>query len=114
MPNIYFTDDVTSTLDNPDSEDENLISASNQEILKYISKSVTELNVDALSQIYKIVKDQNEKITMKKDAILINLGTLQTETVRLILLFIRYLRKNTNVLLEDEILKDQYKTEFKQ
>ena len=114
MPNIYFTDTITATLDNPDSEDENLVSASNLEILKYISKSVTELNVDALSQIYKIIKDQNEKYTIKKDAVLINLGTLQTDTVQQILLFLRYLRKNTNVLLEDEILKDQYKTEFKQ
>lgn len=114
MPNIYFTDDIAGTLDDTDSEDEIHRSASNQEILKYISKSVTELNIDALSQIYRIVKDQNEKVTMKKDAVLINLGTLQTETVRQILLFLRYLRKNTNVLLVDEIIKDQYKTEFKQ
>ena len=112
MPNIYFTKDIARQLENPDSEDEELISASNVEILKYIDKSIPELDDDALAQIFKLIKKNDEKYTIKKDAILINIGLLKPQTVLEILKFLRYIRKNIKILLRDEKIKDQYKKDF--
>ena len=112
MPNIYFTQELIKEIETPDSDDEALVSASNTGILKYIETSVGELDLNALTQIYRIVKLAGEKITMKKDCILINLGTLKHTTITEIIQFIRYLRKNNKQFMVDEITKDEYKKEM--
>lgn len=112
MPNIYFTQELIKETETPDSDDEALVSASNTGILKYIETSVGELDLNALTQIYRIVKNAGERFTMKKDCILINLGTLKNTTITEILQFIRYLRKNNKQFMVDELTKDEYKKEM--
>ena len=112
MPNIYFTHELIKEIETPDSDDEALVSASNTGVLKYIEISVGELDLNALTQIYRIVKIAGERFTMKKDCILINLGTLKNTTITEILQFIRYLRKNNRQLMVDEMTKDEYKKEM--
>lgn len=112
MPNIYFTQELIKETETPDSDDEALVSASNTGVLKYIETSVGELDLNALTQIYRIVKNAGERLTMKKDCILINLGTLKKTTITEILQFIRYLRKNNRQLMVDELTKDEYKKEM--
>lgn len=112
MPNIYFTQELIKETETPDSDDEALVTASNSGILKYIETSVSELDLNALTQIYRIVKNAGERFTMKKDCILINLGTLKQSTITEILQFIRYLRKNNKQLMVDELTKDEYKKEM--
>lgn len=112
MPNIYFTQELIKETETPDSDDEALVSASNTGVLKYIETSVGELDLNALTQIYRIVKNAGERFTMKKDCILINLGTLKKTTITEILQFIRYLRKNNRQLMVDELTKDEYKKEM--
>ncbi len=109
MSNIYFTKETTKNLDSPDSEDEQLTAATNIEILKYIEKSITELSLEALSQIYKIIKEENEKYTIKKDVILINLGQLDPKTIQRIIFFLRYLLRSNKLLMQDEITKETYR-----
>jgi hypothetical protein len=112
MPNIYFTQELIKETETPDSDDEALVSASNGGILKYIETSVGELDLNAMTQIYRIVKNAGERFTMKKDCILINLGALKQSTITEILQFIRYLRKNNKQLMVDELTKDEYKKEM--
>ena len=112
MPNIYFTQELIKETETPDSDDEALVSASNGGILKYIETSVGELDLNAMTQVYRIVKNAGERFTMKKDCILINLGTLKQSTITEILQFIRYLRKNNKQLMVDELTKDEYKKEM--
>ena len=112
MPNIYFTQELIKATETPDSDDEALVSSSNGGILKYIETSVGELDLNAMTQIYRIVKNAGERFTMKKDCILINLGTLKQSTITEILQFIRYLRKNNKQLMVDELTKDEYKKEM--
>lgn len=112
MPNIYFSAEFIKETETPDSDDEALVSASNQEILRYIEKSISELDINALTQIYKIIKNAGERLTIKKDIILVNLGTLSNSTITEIIQFIRYLRKNNKQLMVDELTKDEYKKEM--
>lgn len=112
MPNIYFTQELIKETETPDSDDDALVNTSNTGVLKYIETSVGELDLNALTQIYKIVKNAGERFTMKKDCILINLGTLKKSTITEILQFIRYLRKNNKRLMVDEITKDEYKKDM--
>lgn len=112
MPNIYFTHELIKDSETPDSDDEALVTASNNEILKYIEKSISELDINALTQIFRIIKSAGERYTIKKDSILINLGSLAESTITNILQFIRYLRKNNKQLMVDELTKDEYKKEM--
>lgn len=83
-----------------------------KKIIKYIEKHIAGLGTDALTQICRIIKKNDEKFTAKKDYVLINLGGLKDETIREIVSFIVFINKNENLLAQDEQIKKQIKTQF--
>lgn len=99
-----------------DINDDRLITGSydpkSKEIIKFIEKNVASLSTDALTQVCRIIKKHDEKFTAKKDFVLINLGGLKEETIREMVTFIVFIRKNENVLEQDEQLKKQIKSQF--
>lgn len=99
-----------------DFNDDRLLSGSydprSKDIIKFIEKNITTLSVDALTQVCRIIKKYDEKFTAKKDFVLINLGGLKEETIREMVTFIVFIRKNENVLAQDEQLKKKMKSQF--
>ncbi len=102
--------------DGPDIDDNILLSGTyepkSKEIIKFIEKTISGLNTDALTQICRIIKKNDEKFTAKKEFVLINLGGLKDETIRAIISFIVFIRKNENALAHDEQLKKQMKLQL--
>ena len=80
--------------------------------LSYIQRRVNNMNLESKSQIYKIIEDHNEKYTETKTDILINLGILNNNCIEDIMNFIEYLDSNQEVLLKDEIEKNDYKKQL--
>ena len=95
--------------------EDNLISGDfnpqNKEILKYIDKHIKLLGPDSLIQVCNIIKRNMEKYTVKKDCVLLNLGSFKPETIRELVRFITFIKNNQTLLDEDEILKTQLKTQ---
>lgn len=77
--------------------------------LAYIQRRINSMNLESMSQIYKIINDHNEKYTETKTDILINLGNLSNNCINNISKFIEYLDSNQELLLRDEIEKNDYK-----
>lgn len=102
--------------DGQDIDDNILLSGSydpkSKEIIKFIEKNIAGLNVDALTQVCRIIKKNDEKFTAKKDYVLINLGGLKDETIRAIVTFLVFIKKNENLLAQDEQLKKQMKSKL--
>ena len=70
------------------------------------------MNLESMSQIYKIVDKHNERYTETKTDILINLGILGANCINDIINFIEYLDNNQELLLIDEIEKNEYKAKL--
>lgn len=83
-----------------------------KEIIKFIEKNIAGLSVDALTQVCRIIKKNDEKFTAKKEFVLINLGGLKDETIKDIVSFLVFIRKNENLLAQDEQLKKQIKSQL--
>lgn len=83
----------------------------NKEILKYIDRHIKLLGADALIQICTIIKRNMEKYTVKKDYVLLNLGSLKPATIRELVRFITFIKNNQTQLDQDELLKTQLKTQ---
>ena len=103
--------------DGPTDIDDNILLAGtydpkSKEIIKFIEKNIEGLSADALTQVCRIIKANNEKFTAKKDFVLINLGGLKDETIRSIVSFLVFIRKNENLLAQDEQIKQQIKNQF--
>ncbi len=84
----------------------------NKEILKYIERNINTLSADAMTQICKIIKRNDERFTIKKDCVLINLGNLKAETIKEIVRFIVFIKNNQNILEHDEQLKSKIKQQY--
>ncbi len=99
-----------------DIDDAMLISGSydpkSKEIIKFIEKNIDLLSVDALTQVGRIIKKNGEKFTAKKDYALVNLGGLKDETIRELVTFLVFIRKNENLLAQDEQIKKQIKRQL--
>jgi hypothetical protein len=107
---------MSTTDNNIDIADSILLSGTydpkSKDIIKFIERQMTCLSTDALTQICRIIKKNDEKFTAKKDFVLINLGGLKDETIREIVAFLVFIRKNENVLAHDEKLKMQMKQQI--
>lgn len=99
-----------------DIDDNILLSGSydpkSKEIIKFIEKNIGGLSTDALTQVCRIIKQNDEKFTAKKDFVLINLGGLKEDTIRAIVSFLVFIRKNENLLDQDEQLKKKLKSQL--
>jgi len=80
--------------------------------LSYIQRRINNMNIESMSQVYKIIADHNEKFTETKTDILINLGNLGHNCINDIINFIEYLDTNQEILLKDEIEKNDFKNEL--
>jgi hypothetical protein len=80
--------------------------------LSYIQRRINNMNIESMSQVYKIIADHNEKFTETKTDILINLGNLGHNCINDIMNFIEYLDTNQEILLKDEIEKNDFKNEL--
>ena len=80
--------------------------------LSYIQRRINNMNIESMSQVYKIIADHNEKFTETKTDILINLGNLGHNCINDIMNFIEYLDTNQEILLKDEIEKNDFKSEL--
>lgn len=78
---------------------------SNTEIKNRIEK----LNEDEMCEIYKIIKNNNEKHTINKNGIFINLSSLRSETLKQISYFLYFFDVNNKLIDEDEKNRDIYK-----
>tara|TARA_Y100000389_G_C16990606_1_gene284723 strand:+ start:171 stop:506 length:336 start_codon:yes stop_codon:yes gene_type:complete len=56
--------------------------------LSYIQRRINNMNIESMSQVYKIIDDHNEKFTETKTDILINLGNLGHNCISDIMNFI--------------------------
>tara|TARA_B100000242_G_C42955436_1_gene443078 strand:+ start:555 stop:956 length:402 start_codon:yes stop_codon:yes gene_type:complete len=81
--------------------------------LAYIQRRINNMNIESMSQVYKIIEDHNERYTETKTDILINLGNLNHNCINDIMNFIEYLDSNQELLLKDEIEKNDYKNQLK-
>ena len=97
---------------NNDNDKKDGVKLYNVETLKHIEKTLNNMNPDNLKQIYQIIKKNDEKFTKKKDHILINLGSLKESTIHEILSFLSFLKNNQQILLEDEIKKNEFKNKL--
>jgi len=80
--------------------------------LSYIQRRINNMNIESMSQVYKIIADHNEKFTETKTDILINLGNLGHNCINDIMNFIEYLDTNQEILLKDEIEKNDFKNKL--
>ena len=80
--------------------------------LSYIQRRINNMNIESMSQVYKIIADHNEKFTETKTDILINLGNLGQNCINDIMNFIEYLDTNQEILIKDEIEKNDFKNEL--
>lgn len=83
-----------------------------KEIIKFIEREMSNLSMDAMTQVCRIIKKHDEKFTAKKDFVLVNLGGLKDETIREVVSFLVFIRKNENALAHDEQLKKQMKQQI--
>ena len=81
--------------------------------LSYIQRRINNMNIESMSQVYKIIEEHNEKFTETKTDILINLGNLGNNCINNIINFIEYLDTNQEILLKDEIEKNDFKNEMR-
>ena len=81
--------------------------------LSYIQRRINNMNIESMSQVYKIIDNHNEKFTETKTDILINLGKLGHNCINNIINFIEYLDYNQEILLKDEIEKNDFKNELR-
>ena len=102
--------------DGSDIDDNILLSGSynpkSKDIIKFIEKNIAGLSIDALTQVCRIIKKNDEKFTAKKDCVLINLGGLKDETIKAIVSFLVFIKKNENLLAQDEQIKKQMKSKL--
>lgn len=85
----------------------------NPEIYQYthldIKNKIDTLTDNELSEIYKIIKNNNEKHTINKNGIFINLNSLKPESIKEISKFIFFCEKNDKKFDEEERMRDLYK-----
>ena len=98
------------TIKHPIIEEDNTL---DQEIYEYthldIKNKVDTLTENELSEIYKIIKNNNEKHTINKNGIFINLNSLKPESIKEISKFIYFCEKNDKKIDEEERMRDIYK-----
>lgn len=116
--------DIKDNIQSPDNEELNLDNevlndtyASKEKVehrtnLSFIQRRINNMNIESMSQVYKIIEDHNEKFTETKTDILINLGNLGHNCINNIMNFIEYLDTNQEILLKDEIEKNDFKNEL--
>lgn len=80
--------------------------------LSYLQRRINNMNIESMSQVYKIIDVHNEKFTETKTDILINLGNLSNNCINDIMNFIEYIDTNQEILLKNEIEKNDYKIEL--
>lgn len=110
-------DNITSnTSDNTSNDVLDITSKEKVELranLAYIQRRIKHMNIESMSQVYKIIEDHNERYTETNTDILINLGNLNHNCINDIMSFIEYLDSNQEILLKDEIEKNDYKNQLK-
>ena len=74
-----------------------------------IKHKVDNLSDNELSEIFKIIKNNNEKFTINKNGIFVNLNSLKKESIDEISKFIYFCEKNDKKFNEEERTREIYK-----
>ncbi len=74
-----------------------------------IKNKVDKLSENELSEIFKIIKSNNEKFTINKNGIFVNLNSLKKESLHDISKFIFFCEKNDKKFDEEERTREFYK-----
>tara|TARA_B100001057_G_C22793404_1_gene928569 strand:- start:1257 stop:1559 length:303 start_codon:yes stop_codon:yes gene_type:complete len=95
---------------NFDNIDEDINKKDLNKYLINIEKSITNLNLDEKTEIFKIIKNNSEKYSNNKNGIFVNLSKLNISTINEIINKLNYYNNNKKTLLQDESKIDEYKT----
>ena len=78
---------------------------SNQDIKNKLDK----LSENELTEIFKIIKNNNEKYSTNKNGIFVNLSTLQKKTIQELSHFIYFCERNDKLFNQEEEERSKYK-----
>ena len=74
-----------------------------------IKNKIDNLSEDEMTEIFKIIKNNNEKYSTNKNGIFINLSTLKKNTIHEISNFLYFCDNNNKAIIEEEIERAKYK-----
>jgi hypothetical protein len=74
-----------------------------------IKNKINNLSEDEITEIFKIIKNNNEKYSTNKNGIFINLSTLTKNTILEISNFLYFCDNNNKAIIEEEIERAKYK-----
>lgn len=77
--------------------------------LKFLQQKINELDLYNLKEIFKIIKDNEENYTVKKNHILFNLSSLKQETIDEITKFLMFIEKKQEELIKEESIINKFK-----
>ena len=92
---------------------ENVLKTLTQNNIMYahteIKSKIDNLSEDEMTEIFKIIKNNNEKYSTNKNGIFINLSTLKKNTIQEISNFLFFCDNNNKAIIEEEIERAKYK-----
>ena len=74
-----------------------------------IKNKIDNLSEDEMTEIFKIIKNNNEKYSTNKNGIFINLSTLKKNTIQEISNFLYFCDNNNKAIIEEELERAKYK-----
>jgi hypothetical protein len=77
-----------------------------------IKNKIDNLSEDEMTEIFKIIKNNNEKYSTNKNGIFINLSTLKKNTIQEISNFLYFCDNNNKAIINEEIERAKYKEMF--
>ncbi len=108
--NIIVDYNVEHDVDNPDKKNVNNNYNGNKLYSKIeIKNKISNLSENELTEIFKIIKNNNEKYTTNKNGIFINLSTLRNTTISEISNFLIFSDSSNEIIDKEEIERIRYK-----
>lgn len=110
---IVISHNNNDQIDNDQADNDN--DNDNEDLEEYeythldIKHKVDNLSENELSEIFKIIKNNNEKFTINKNGIFVNLNSLKKESIDEISKFIYFCEKNDKKFDEEERTREIYK-----
>ena len=102
--------DVDHDVDHPDKDNVNNNYNGNKLYSKIeIKNKISNLSENELTEIFKIIKNNNEKYTTNKNGIFINLSTLRNTTISEISNFLIFSDSSNEIIDKEEIERIRYK-----
>ncbi len=113
---VNILDAKKNTIENENKEEltkENILKKLTQHKILFshieIKNKVDNLSENEVTEIFKIIKNNNEKYSTNKNGIFINLSTLKKNTIQEICNFLFFCDNNNKAIDEEEIERAKYK-----